>query len=203
MKKRVFLSLVCSFLFIGMLGGCSSEKEEGNTDKDIPTEEEKTPEKSELLVDTYKCPGRNIYIDTPNYQEIEEGYTRVFVMHDIKMVTINVNKRGDTSSLEKAHETAFENMRLSTQNYCYPNYLTVEKDSIENINGMEVYKYEGTINCGHDTIYEAYAVGYSFILDGEPCNINGMVLDKEQPEELKKEMKEVVDAMIYTVRCEK
>ena len=33
---------------------------------------------------TYKVPMKDIYIDAPNYQEIEQAYTELFIVHESK-----------------------------------------------------------------------------------------------------------------------
>ena len=46
----------------------------------------------------------------------------------------------------------------------------------------------------------AYVVGYTFIIDKIPCNITGVVTEKEQNEESIQEIKSLVDEMARTVR---
>lgn len=155
------------------------------------------------LTSTYKVPGRNIYVDVPNYQEIEKGFTQLYIMHGQRYVAVTVDKNTEISSIEQAHEAAFEKFKQNIQNYSYVNSLKVEKSSTEIINGMEVYKYEGTLNCGRDNVYDAYVIGYSFIFDGEPCNIIGSVIDEGQSEEWINEIRSTVETMIKTVRTER
>ena len=93
--------------------------------------------------------------------------------------------------------------KKNIQNYSYVNSLTVKNDSTETVNGVEVYKYEGTVNCGKDTIYDAYVIGYSFIMDGVPCTITGSVIDQAQSQDMIDEIKATVEAMIKTLRSER
>ena len=67
---------------------------------------------------------------------------------------------------------------------------------------IHVYYFEGMIHYGEKNPYDAYGIGYSFIMDGIPCAIIGSVTDKDQPEELKEEIKAVVNAMMLSVRSE-
>lgn len=165
---------------------------------------------------TYKVPGKNIYVDVPNWQKMEKGYTELFILHGIKYIAFTANRDGTTENIAAAHDSAFKYFKQSIQNYSYVNSLTVKKDSTQKINGIDVYKYEGTLNCGHDTIYDAYVIGFSFILDGVPCNITGSVIaedgktytmnGKQLTVDYDKEVTEmasIVEAMIQTVRTEK
>lgn len=224
-RKKKYVKL-CGFLLILVMlmaacggknndsnspGTATDEKNKTTTDdkkddvaaEDTSKQESKTPKKSKLRIDPHKVPGKNIYIDVPNYQEIERGYTRLFIVHDQKYVAVTANKKGDASSLTAAHASAFDKFKQSIQDDSYVNSLNITKESTETINGIEFYKYEGTLNCGHDTIYDAYTAGFSFVLDGVACNVTGSVVDQEQPEEMIEEIRSVVEAMIPTVRSEK
>lgn len=216
-KKHLIICALFALTMLTTACGETNTENDNTTPSDVTTSADteattteaesepkaEAPEKSDLLNDTYKSPGKNIYIDTPNYQEIEKGYTRLFIVHDKKYVAITVNKKGDVSSLSAAHESAFDKFKQNIQDDSYVNSLNITEESTETVNGIEFYKYEGTLNCGHDTIYDAYAIGCSFILDGVACNITGSVVDREQPEEMIEEIRSVVEAMIQTVRSEK
>lgn len=160
------------------------------------------------LTNTYKVPGKSIYIDVPNYQEMEKGYTELFIVHGEKYVAITANKGGDVASLNAAHEGAIDKFITNIQNYSYVNKLNSKTTSTETINGIEVLKYEGTLECAldynnRDNSYEAYAIGYSFVLDEVPCTIIGSVINESQDKELINEIKTNVEAMIQTLRSEK
>ncbi len=149
--------------------------------------------------------GPEKYIDVPNFQYIEEGYTDVFLLHDIKYVAVTVEK-GDEykgiTDLKKAHEATFAKFKRNIHAYSMVNSLNVENESIVNINGIDMYRYEGTHHCGEEEIYDAYVVGYSFIMEDTPVNICGSVILKDQKEVLKDEMRTFIDEMIQTVRDE-
>ncbi len=153
----------------------------------------------------YYVPKRKIYVDVPNFQDIFEGYTELFILHDIKYVAVTAEK-GDKykgiTDLKKAHEVAFAKFKKNISGYSIVNSLNVETESIVNINGIDMYRYEGTHHCGVEEIYDAYAVGYSFIMDDTPVNICGSVILKDQKEVLIDEMRTFIDAMIQTVRDE-
>ena len=134
---------------------------------------------------------------------MNNGYTHVFGYDGTKYIAVTGVYDGDTSSLEAAHEDALGYFIQLVQNQSLINSLNVETDSTENINGLEVYKFEGTFNTGHKPIYDSYAIGYSFIMDDTPCNIIGYVDGEDGIDQnLVDEIKQNVEAMIYTVRSE-
>lgn len=205
--------LIENFLIISMiltLSACGSTKEttkqtnnqEANIQDQQNTHSEESKNQS-LLPYTYQVPLRDIYVDVPNYQEIEEGYTRVFIVHEKKYVTVTSVLNNTATDAKDAYSKAFDVFCVCMQNYeGGPNFFHIKADKMMTINGIDVYYFEGTINYGEENLYDGYGVGYSFIMDDIPCAIIGSVIDKEQPEELKKEIKEIVDAMIQSVRSE-
>lgn len=206
--KKILLSLLCGTMVLSMTTGCGSEPTNtGNqeTNNNNQTEENIKQEES-VSVDlplTHKVSGKNIYVDAPNWQEIDKGFTKLYILHGEKYVAITAEKNNTATDLTKAHDYAFEKFKQNIQNYSYVNSLNVTKDSEETINGIEVYKYEGTLNCGKDTVYNAYVIGYSFIMDGVPCTITGSVINQEQKDEMIKEVKSTVESMIKTLRSER
>lgn len=143
-----------------------------------------------------------IFVDMPNYQRIEQGYTKLYIVHDLKYVAATVEKHAEVTTLEEAHEAAFRKFVRNVDTDSNINELIIESDSVETINGIEVYKYEGRINVGHFNVYETFITGYSFIFNGLPVNISGALDCEEQDEEAIAELKEIVEAMLYTVRSE-
>lgn len=173
------------------------------------------------LSNSYKVPGKKIVINVPNWQEMEKGFTELYILHGLKYVAVTAETTSVVTTVEEAHTKAFEKFKQNIQNYSYVNSLTVKTSSKETINGIEVYKYEGTLNCAldysnRDNSYDAYVIGYSFIMDGVPCNITGSVIAEDGKiyqkngeqvtvnyEEEVSEMKSTVEAMIKTLRSER
>ena len=183
-------------------GGSQSEQQSPvQTQKQTETEPKAAPAvNNPQLENVYEFTFRNIAINVPNWKKIEQGYTDVFIINGKKYVALTCDDDSEGVAFADAHETAFAVFKQSIQASSYVNSLNVEKEETETINGIQVYRYEGTMNCGHDTIYDAYAVGYSFVMDGVACNVTGSVIDKDQPQEEIDAMRELVDAMIQTLR---
>lgn len=179
----------------------SSTTEKATDNKDTNTDKDDVLSNIKFI--TYEVPDKNIVIDVPNYQKMDKGYTKIYILHGQRYVAFTAERDSTASNLAEAHEIAFEGFKECIQNYSYVNSLNVENEQTETINGIEVYKYEGTVNCGRDTIYDAYVIGYSFIMDGVPCTITGSIIDQDQDPQMIKEMKATVEYMIQTLRSEK
>lgn len=174
--------------------------EVGNISKEKTDNNNTNKSKNSQLINTFKIVSKDIYMNVPNWQKIEEGYTDVFILHGKKYIAVTGILKSNNPTLSEAHEQGFKEFQMSIQNYSYVNKLIAEKEETKTINGIKVYRYEGKLNCGHDTIYDAYAVGYSFVMDGIACNIIGSVIDKSQPQDEINSMRELVDTMMMTVR---
>ena len=152
---------------------------------------------------TYKVPLRNIYVDVPNYQEIEQCYTELFIIHDSRYVSLTSAFDDVASTPKEAHKVTFKKLIQNMQNYEGGiNGINITKDEETTINGIDMYLFEGTINYGTDTKFDGYAKGCAFVLDGIPCEIVGSVIDKSQSQALIDEISNIVDEMTQTVRSE-
>lgn len=217
MKK--LLCLVLALLLLLAMTACGNNSK--NNDETPNTESSQTqnsssndttdePNKDEGIkfTNSYKVPGKKIVVDVPDYQEMEKGYTQLYILHGVKYVAVTADDSVTASSLKDAHDIAFAKFKENIQNYSYVNDLKITSDSEESIAGVTVYKYEGTLNCALDysdreNSYDAYVIGYSFIMDNVPCTITGSVIDQEQSQDMIAEMKATVEAMIKTLRSER
>lgn len=211
--KRTLCVLFVVLLLLSMVacdGKSSNDVNVTNTDSDLIQSNESVISETEVdennevkFNNSYKVSGKNIVVDVPNYQEINKGFTQLYILHGERYVAITAAKNSTATELSVAHKDAFDKFKENIQNYSYVNSLTITDDNTETVNGVEVYKYEGTLNCGKDTIYDAYVIGYSFIMDGVPCTITGSVIDQAQSQDMIDEMKDTVEAMIKTLRSER
>ena len=212
--KRLLSLIIAMFMMLTMVA-CGNQSDEGGETPNVDnsqtqsqtendtTKDEPSNDNKVTLAYAYKVSGKNIVVDVPNYQEINKGFTQLYIMHGQKYVAITAAKNSSATDLNTAHDDAFAKFKENIQNYSYVNSLTVKNDSTETVNGVEVYKYEGTVNCGKDTVYDAYVIGYSFIMDGVPCTITGFVIDQAQSQDMIDEIKATVEAMIKTLRSER
>lgn len=217
MLKRVGIFIFSILIPALLLAGCVGDRESATTqasNETVQTQEVTEPDQAgrieesgmscdSLLPGTYKVPLEDIYIDVPNYKELEEGMTQLFIMWGEKYVAFTTPWNAAAATPEEAHAVCFDKLVVNmAEEQGGINGLTVESDEKVTINGIDMYKFEGKINYGTNTIYDGYAIGYAFIMDGIPCEIVGSVIDKTQSEEFVQEIKDVVEAMAASVRSD-
>lgn len=178
-------------------------------DKNESTKKDNTSSKSDpTVVDGIKIDGgihqvhtRDIYIRVPNYHPKENGFNYLLSDNDDIIISIAslLLKKGTT--LEQAHKDIVDNYILEMDNYANIDNLSIEKDEYVTINGIDMYKFEGKLNCHAETgKYDLYTIGYTFIMDGIPCCVQGTVYNEDQPEEMINTTRNTVNAMIKTLR---
>ena len=217
MQKTIAMILLLSILVGGVacekgvndIGGDSAisgtEQTESMTERETETQKQNVQEqKGTKLPSTYQVPMRDIYIDVPNYQEIMQGFTELFIVAESRYVAITTGEDITALDSKDAHEKIWDSYFVDNMsNYEGGiNSLTIAEDKTETINNIDVYFFEGTINYGTENIHDGYAVGYSFIIDELPCEIIGSVIDESQSEDLKDEIREIVEEMMQSVRSE-
>jgi hypothetical protein len=210
MKKFTVIGL-CVFMAVS-LAACGKNVE--NNDKNNTTVTEtnvqdknntKKEEASQTMVNltkVYRVPvNKKIYVNVPDYQEIESGFTKLYVIGRQINIAITADDTIKETALEQAHESIFKVYAENMHAEAVIDELKVEKDSKVTVNGTEMYKFEGKLACHAETgNYELYTIGYSFVMDGIPCSIEGTVLDKSQPEDMINQVIDTVNAMAQTVR---
>lgn len=186
-------------------------------DKNESTKKDNTSSKSDpTVVDgieldggIYKVPTYDIYIRVPNWHPKENGCTYLLSNNNNMIIAVAAVWVAKGSTLEQAQKDVVDNYILEMQNYAKIKNLTIEKDEYVTINGIDMYKFEGKLNCTAEIgDYDLYTIGYTFIMDGIPCCVQGTVFNKEhpedylkpQPEEMINTTRDTVNAMIKTLR---
>ena len=170
---------------------------------EVEQNSEKTEVKLEEINRGYK--GR-YYIDVPAWQMVEGAGTYYYKSGNDKLIAVTDALRDTTTSAVEAQALAFPYCQRALENYVHPNSINITSEEEMTVNGWEVYRFEGLMNCGweEETATEEFVVGYSFIAAEEmPCMILGLVRDESQSQELCDEMEAIIDAMINTLRTEK
>lgn len=208
--KRLTGTLLTALLSMTLMG-CNnntssvnvSDNSSANTTITSQTNDKESNESTSdiYLPNTFQVPSKEIYADGPNYQEIEEGFTRLFIVHEQKYCAFTAALKGNANSLSEAHDVAFAKLQQNLVNYEGGiNNIQIDKEQNLTVNNIDTFYFEGTINYGTDNIHDGYAVGYAFIIDGVPCEIIGSVIDDEQSADTIQEIKDNVDAMMESVR---
>ena len=205
---KVINTIMAAVLSVSLFG-CTAQKTE-----DMSTSSDKTADIKEevgggeagdtvsvTLPNTFKVPSKEIYADGPNYQEIEQGFTQLYIVHEQKYCAVTSSIFDTADSLLEAHEISFSLFQQNMANYEGGiNSIQIDQEQNLTVNGIDTYYFEGSINYGTDNIHDGYAVGYAFIIDGVPCEIIGSVIDGEQSAATIQEIKDNVDAMMKSVR---
>ena len=209
MKKIKVIGL-CIFMAVSM-AACGKNLEnsdknnttvtETNVQDKNNTKKEEASQTAVNLTKIYRIPAKKIYVNVPDYQEIESGFTKLYVIGRQINIAITADDTIKENALEQAHQAIFKIYVKNMQNYATIDELKIEKDSKVTVNGTEMYKFEGKLACHAETgNYELYTIGYSFVMDGIPCSIEGTVLDESQPEDMINQVRDTVNAMAETVR---
>lgn len=153
---------------------------------------------SKVLVGTKKVPLKNIYFDTPDMHYMESGYADIYLENYDKYVVFMCGFDKVANSTEESHDLLFP-MFIDSVSTC-DNLHELGKITEKNttINGIDVYSFEGEI-LSDDNLNE-YIKGYTFVFEGLPCAIYGVVMDENQPQEDIDYISEVVDEMMKSVR---
>ena len=142
MKKTLTILIALTMLL--SVSACGNSESQQPTDSTISSSQVSQTEgssetvaqsSSTKLSGTYKVPLRNIYVDTPNYQTIEEAYTELFIIHDSRYVAFTSARLSKDDSAKDAHNVAFEELVPNMQDYEGGiNDNTITKDEETTIN---------------------------------------------------------------------
>lgn len=151
--------------------------------------------------------GRYVYISTPadrNYTEREKGFIEMFTDYEKRMITVSSlrGERYKDDTLEGVYKKVIEHEKLGLSAYWDIGEATYTQQDKMTINGIEMLRCEGTIKNDYGGIYDAYIIGYYFLIEDTPCSVIGFVKDKEQPQDIINEVRDYVDGMVKTIRIE-
>ena len=178
-------------------------------DKNESTKKDNTSSKSDpTVVDgikldggIYEVPTYDIYIRVPNWHPVQNGFLQLFSDNDDMIIDVESLWLVKGSTLEQAQKDVVNKYIGAMDNYAKIDNLSIEKDEYVTINGIDMYKFEGKLNCHAETgKYDLYTIGYTFIMDGMPCCVQGTVYNEDQPEEMINTTRNTVNAMIKTLR---
>ncbi len=166
--------------------------------EDLPLEYSKLTEDFEHVVK----------INGPDYQQYESGNGDYFAMGDEYYINVSFAREEleeTEENLQIAYELTLEKHIQNRSDYNMILSDNIESSSIENINGIDVLKFEGTVERQGVEVYDGLLIGYSFIVENEPFSIFGCILQAgytTRPEEIEEEIRHYIDEMIQTVRVE-
>lgn len=157
-----------------------------------------------VLEETYRVAITNTYVNVPNYHKMEMGLTEGFMDGTTKFFAISCSPFDKASDdVKEEYNKRITDYIADVHNHRLVKALGEHTEEIININGIETYKVEGKMNCGSNPKYDAYFVSYTFIMDNVSFMISGLVYDESQPEKEIKQVKEITEAMMRSVRDHK
>ena len=197
--KVILASMLCFTLC-----GCQSEDSNSQNTEQPQVNNEENNKKNETNYKD-KLPIEEIFIlreyciNFPAWSVYDSAYLKI--CNNQESIISIVDTDEDTTSTNDAHDKAIK---------CYIDNIYMEapvldvivkNECTEIINGIEMYRYEGYAEIQLDReVQEAYAIGYSFVLEGKACTLIGVILDLDQTQEMMDEMEDTVDLMIQTLR---
>ena len=129
----------------------------------------------------YKLPYKEVYMDMPVYQQKEEAYTKLFLIPKEKYVSLTFDYENSAGTLKEAHDICFKMLQHNLDNFQGGvNEMNVSVEKECEISGYKMLRLEGTISYGTEDKYDGYSVAYVFTVDGNPCEIIGSVIEKNQ-----------------------
>lgn len=217
--RKLSIILVISILLLGLAAcGKGGEKTPEPTNKvssgDInkPTEtkaEESTNKASKdassvELPLTASFPMFNVYIDGPNYHFIEKGSTSLYNVGGKRFIALTSSEyveANKTSEILDAYFKEFKNGVGTNCNGYKPEKFNIKESKEIEINGTTFWRFEGELLAkmpSKETSF--FTVGYTFIRDGVPFQLTGVVVTEEQDQKDIDEITKYVDAMVKTIR---
>ena len=218
--KKIGIILAASILVFSLTAcGKGGEKNSepinnvsiGDTNEPTKTHEKQSSEntkKSESAVKlpiTDKFPMFSVYIDGPNYQVIENGATTVFNVGGIRFIALTSAEGMKADKPSEIIDLYFEDFKTGVNTNCRgykPEKFNIKESKEIEINGITFWRFQGELLAKNifDKETSFYTVGYTFIKDGHPFQITGVVVSEGQEQEYIDEITTYVDEMVKTIR---
>lgn len=174
---------------------------------------EKTPSESEeeisnVIMRTVQIPGKEIYVEFVDTLRLaQEAYTALMYADDDAVVGFFSTREDNYSgSLEDVIDLAkyefIDDAGPVSSGWIYGAEIEVVSTESVEIAGRESVRFTGTVL--NDGKWECHVYGYTFIIDGVPCAVIGLISDKnQQTEEMIATIDARVDEIAGTIRTTK
>jgi len=179
--------------------------EPAKTQEKQSSEQAKKSESSVNLPLTANFPMFSLFIDGPNYQFIQNGSTSKFKVEGIRFIALTSAKGMKADKPSEIIDLYFENFKSGVDTNCRgyePEQFNIKENKEIEINGITFWRFQGELLAKNifDKETSFYTVGYTFIKDGNPFQITGVVVSEGQEQEYIDEITTYVDEMVKTIR---
>ncbi len=222
MKK---LALILALLMIVMsFAGCANETETPSnpetsgtgTSPTSSTDTNENPTTSAPKEDAYdnwaKVGGKSIFVNYKSGRR-KDDKSNAIVFHDnhTDMIALHYNK-ADAFNGDAEEAFAFLNNGLlfgDLAAYAEANFYddvskyVIEKTKGENkkVNSVDMFNFTGTVTDAEGRV--CYVYGYTFVIEGVPCMLAGLVCSEDQSQQVKDAINTEIDTMAETVRTKR
>ncbi|MEN2774830.1 hypothetical protein ABCY62_07235 [Acetivibrio clariflavus] len=153
---------------------------------------------------TAKFPMFLLYIDGPNYHFIENGGTNLFNVGGNRFIALTSSKYVKADKPSEILDAYFNEFKTGVSANCRgykPEKFDIKESKEIEINGINFWRFEGELIAKTPSLETSfYTVGYTFIWDGHPFQITGVVVSEGQEKEHIDEITRYVDEMVKTIR---
>ena len=218
--KKIGIILAASILVFSLTAcGKGGEKNSepinnvsiGDTNEPTKTQEKQSSEqrnKSDSAVKlplTANFPMFSVYIDGPNYQFIQNGSTSLYNVGGIRFIALTSAEGMKADKPSEIIDLYFEDFKTGVNTNCRgykPEKFNIKESKEIEINGITFWRFQGELLAKNifDKETSFYTVGYTFIKDGNPFQITGVVVSEGQEQEYIDEITTYVDEMVKTIR---
>lgn len=211
-QLKVFTALLLVMLL--MLTACSGKNEpapaeSADAEATADVAETTAPEKEETaavsdkdLPIEYRLPGTDVVLNAPDYQQVENRLTRVFIDGEELCIAVTGDDFGNATELAEVHSEITALVFGNLSNYVPAESLEVSSDKTVTVNGNDVYYYEGTLHCEG---LDLPAFGFTALVDGVQVSVlgyAGSVVNTQPDQSQIDRVKSNVEAMMQTLRVE-
>jgi len=179
--------------------------EPAKTQEKQSSEQAKKSESSVNLPLTANLPIFSVYIDGPNYQFIQNGSTSLYNVGGIRFIALTSAKGKKADKPSEIIDLYFDKFKNGVSTNCRgykPEQFNIKESKEIEINGITFWRFQGELLAKNifDKETSFYTVGYTFIKDGNPFQITGVVVSEGQEQEYIDEITTYVDEMVKTIR---
>lgn len=213
--KKIVMVLLVAFTTV-FLVACTTKNQKKSDNKEessnITVENPSDKEESEIPEDidpvdevkTAKVPGKEIYVDYDiSMRKKEEAYTTLMYQNNDSLVGLAFKKdvihTGTLEDVIALFKTDFINdASTSSAGNLYGSEIVVKATEKTTISGFESVKFTGTALNKDE--WECHVYGYTFVIEGTPCAIIGIVSAQAQDATMIAEIDAQVDKIASTIR---